>query len=199
MPRDQPAIHVYGTDHSPWVQAVMLTLELKQLEYSMTSSPGPRTMAAGAESKATGRSSPFTMPALWHGDDLVLYESLPIIKFLDREYPDPPLFEGFDEQQVQEHWQQFNAREYSNGLSPGCRLTQTVAAKCSTTRSCARPAGGTFASGTSGASWSTRTPPSWRGSAPRSAGLSSRSGCTVSSPWRGRRSQMRPAPTPLSR
>ena len=109
MPRDQPAIHVYGTDHSPWVQAVMLTLELKQLEYSMTSSPGPLTMAAGAESKATGRSSPFTMPALWHGDDLVLYESLPIIKFLDREYPDPPLFEGFDEQQVQEHWQQFSA------------------------------------------------------------------------------------------
>ena len=109
MPRDQPTIHVYGTDHSPWVQAVMLTLELKQLEYSMTSSPGPRTMAAGAESKATGRSSPFTMPALWHGDDLVLYESLPIIKFLDREYPDPPLFEGFDEQQVQEHWQQFSA------------------------------------------------------------------------------------------
>lgn len=55
--RDQPAIHVYGTDHSPWVQAVMLTLELKQLEYSMLSTPGPKTMAAGAASTETGRST----------------------------------------------------------------------------------------------------------------------------------------------
>ena len=56
MARDQPAIHVYGTDHSPWVQAVMLTLELKQLEYSMLSTPGPKTMAAGAASTARSTS-----------------------------------------------------------------------------------------------------------------------------------------------
>ena len=40
---DQPVIHVYGTDHSPWVQSVVLTLEAKQLKYTFLSSPGPST------------------------------------------------------------------------------------------------------------------------------------------------------------
>ena len=49
------------------------------------------------------------MPALWHGDDVCLYESLPIIKFLNDRYPDPPLFAGLTPQQVAAHWQQFDA------------------------------------------------------------------------------------------
>ena len=101
---DQPHIHVYGTDHSPWVQAVMLTLELKGLEYSMTSSPGPRTMKAGGKSDQA--ESEFTMPALWHGETC-LYESLEIIRFLDERYPDPPLFAGVEPAEASAHWQQF--------------------------------------------------------------------------------------------
>ena len=101
---DQPRIHVYGTDHSPWVQAVMLTLELKNLEYSLTSSPGPRTMSAGGN--ADHAESAFTMPALWHGETCI-YDSFEIIRFLDAEYPDPPLFAGIEPAQASAHWQQF--------------------------------------------------------------------------------------------
>ena len=31
-----PNIHVYGANHSPWVQAVLLTLHMKNLKYSLS-------------------------------------------------------------------------------------------------------------------------------------------------------------------
>ena len=34
-----PNIQLYGNNHSPWVQAVMMGLHQKQMEYSRTATP----------------------------------------------------------------------------------------------------------------------------------------------------------------
>ena len=90
---------VYGVDHSPWVQAVLLGLEVKGLSYSLFGAPGPETIR---ESSKQGIKSVITMPALWY-NGACFFDSYIILRMLDDKHPEPPLFpEGGDD--AEEDW-----------------------------------------------------------------------------------------------
>ena len=92
-----PNIHVYGANHSPWVQAVLLTLHMKNLKYSLSSLLDPLTFI---ESVKQGVPSPVRMPALWYNGKCY-YESANIIAFLDETHPQTPqLFKNENEEEV---------------------------------------------------------------------------------------------------
>ena len=92
-----PNIHVYGANHSPWVQAVLLTLHMKNLKYSLSSLLDPLTFI---ESVKQGVPSPVRMPALWYNGKCY-YESANIIAFLEEMHPQtPPLFQNENEEEV---------------------------------------------------------------------------------------------------
>lgn len=76
-------------DHSPWTQAVLLCLHVKKVKYTLTSAPGPAVIVANIRHK---QMSPILMPILFYNAEVIV-ESLEILKFLDRKYPDiSPLF-----------------------------------------------------------------------------------------------------------
>jgi glutathione S-transferase len=81
-----PNIHIYGVNQSPWVQAVLLTLHMKRLKYSLASLLHPQTIL---ESYRQGKSSPIHMPAMWY-DGECIYETTNIIEFLDAKHPQTP-------------------------------------------------------------------------------------------------------------
>ena len=83
------AIQLYWGSGSPFVWRVMLTLEVKGLAYEskqLEFSKGEHKAPAYLRLNARGK-----VPTLKDGD-FVLYESLAIMSYLDRKYPDPPLF-----------------------------------------------------------------------------------------------------------
>jgi glutathione S-transferase len=83
------AIELYWSSGSPFAWRVMLTLELKGLEYEsrlLELSKGEHKSPAFLRLNPRGK-----VPALKDGD-FVLTESLAIMSYLDRKRPDPPLF-----------------------------------------------------------------------------------------------------------
>jgi glutathione S-transferase len=83
------AIELYWGSGSPFAWRVMLTLEVKGLIYEsklLEFSKGDHKTSAYLRLNPRGK-----VPTLKDGD-FVLYESLAIMSYLDRKYPDPPLF-----------------------------------------------------------------------------------------------------------
>lgn len=83
------AIELYWGSGSPFAWRVMLTLEVKGLKYEsklLEFSKGDHKKPEYLRLNPRGK-----VPTLKDGD-FVLYESLAIMAYLDRKYPDPPLF-----------------------------------------------------------------------------------------------------------
>ena len=83
------AIELYWGSGSPFAWRVMLTLEVKGLAYEsklLEFSKDEHKAPAYLQLNPRGK-----VPTLKDGD-FVIYESLAIMSYLDRKYPDPPLF-----------------------------------------------------------------------------------------------------------
>jgi glutathione S-transferase len=83
------AIELYWGSGSPFAWRVMLTLEVKRLKYEsklLEFSKGENKAPAYLQLNPRGK-----VPTLKDGD-FVVYESLAIMNYLDRKYPNPPLF-----------------------------------------------------------------------------------------------------------
>src|SRR5919109_150336 len=83
------AIELYWGSGSPFAWRAMLTLEVKGLTYEsklLEFSKGDHKAPAYLQLNPRGK-----VPTLKDGE-FVLYESLAIMSYLDRKYPDPPLF-----------------------------------------------------------------------------------------------------------
>jgi glutathione S-transferase len=83
------SIELYWGSGSPFAWRVMLTLEVKGLAYEsklLEFSKDDHKAPAYLKLNPRGK-----VPTLKDGD-FVLYESLAIMSYLDRKYPDPPLF-----------------------------------------------------------------------------------------------------------
>ena len=83
------AIELYWGSGSPFAWRVMLTLEVKKLPYEsklLEFSKGDHKAPAYLKLNPRGK-----VPTLKDGD-FVLSESLAIMSYLDRKYPEPPLF-----------------------------------------------------------------------------------------------------------
>jgi len=83
------AIELYWGSGSPFAWRVMLTLEVKGLKYEsklLEFAKGEHKTPAYLQLNPRGK-----VPTLKDGD-FVLYESAAIMAYLDRKYPDPPLF-----------------------------------------------------------------------------------------------------------
>jgi glutathione S-transferase len=83
------AIELYWGSGSPFAWRVMLTLEIKKLPYEsklLQFSEGQNKTAEYLKLNPRGK-----VPTLKDGG-YVLYESLAIMAYLDRKYPEPPLF-----------------------------------------------------------------------------------------------------------
>ena len=105
-----PNVHIYGVNHSPWVQAVLLTLHMKRIKYSLASFLHPQTIL---ESYRQGISSPIRIPAMWY-DGECIYESTNIIEFLDAKHPKTPrLFNNTNEDVVAVNLQKVSTLFYS--------------------------------------------------------------------------------------
>src|SRR6266511_3681955 len=82
------AIKLYWGSGSPFAWRVMLTLEVKGLAYEsklLEFSKGEHKAADYLRLNPRGK-----VPTL-QDDDFVLYESLAIMTYLDRHYPEPPI------------------------------------------------------------------------------------------------------------
>ena len=83
------AIELYWGSGSPFAWRVMLTLEVKGLAYQsklLEFSKGEHKTPAYLQLNPRGK-----VPTL-KDDDFVIHESLAIMAYLDRKYPEPPLF-----------------------------------------------------------------------------------------------------------
>jgi len=83
------AIELYWGSGSPFAWRVMLTLEIKNLPYEsklLEFSKGEHKAPAYLKLNPRGK-----VPTLKDGD-FVVYESVAIMAYLDRKYPDPPIF-----------------------------------------------------------------------------------------------------------
>lgn len=83
------ALEVYWGSGSPFAWRVLLTLEVKKLAYDsklLEFSKGQHKSPEYLKMNPRGR-----VPTLKDGD-FVLYESLAIMSYLDRKYPDVPIF-----------------------------------------------------------------------------------------------------------
>ena len=83
------AIELYWGSGSPFAWRVMLTLEVKGLTYDsklLEFSKGEHKTPAYLRLNPRGK-----VPTLKDGE-FVVYESIAIMAYLDRKYPDPPLF-----------------------------------------------------------------------------------------------------------
>lgn len=79
-------IVVYGVPGSPFMRAVQMGLEEKQVPYRVQAmNPGESKSEAYLEKHPFGR-----IPAIEH-DDFILYETQAILRYIDAEFPEPPL------------------------------------------------------------------------------------------------------------
>lgn len=85
-----PIIHVYGSDHSPWTQSVLIFLEYKQLKYTLNTTPDLKSVI---HNKTNGNESLFQMPVL-HYNHEIISESIDINKFIHSKHPYPALNES---------------------------------------------------------------------------------------------------------
>jgi glutathione S-transferase len=83
------ALELYWGSGSPFAWRVMLTLEVKRLAYQST-----LLEFSKGDHKAAGflKLNPRGKVPLLKDDDFVLNESLAIMAYLDKKYPEPPLF-----------------------------------------------------------------------------------------------------------
>lgn len=95
MPTPQPELEIYWISGSPYSWRVLLTLEIKQLTYrsrlleaSKQEHKKPEILALNPRGR---------VPVLKQGD-FVLYESIAIMAYLDRQFPQPQLFRNGPEE-----------------------------------------------------------------------------------------------------
>jgi glutathione S-transferase len=101
------AIKLYWGSGSPFAWRVMLTLEIKGLAYEsklLEFSKGEHKAADYLRLNPRGK-----VPTL-QDDDFVLYESHAIMMYLDRRYPEPPIF-GSTPQETGLIWQSISETE----------------------------------------------------------------------------------------
>src|SRR3990167_4669598 len=115
------AIELYWGSGSPFAWRVMLTLEVKRLKYeskllefSKQEHKSPDYLRLNPRGK---------VPTLKDGD-FVLYESLAIMAYLDRKYPDPPLF-GRTPQETGAIWRAISEAE-SYLVGPGSQVGRAI-------------------------------------------------------------------------
>ena len=75
---NQAVITIYGVDHSPWVQAVIMSLELRKRAYRLVSCP---------PGWKTYRQYGFVMPICQWTDGTVTADSFTIVRELEKRYP----------------------------------------------------------------------------------------------------------------
>ncbi len=115
------ALELYWGSGSPFAWRVMLTLELKRLPYE-----SKLLEFSKEDHKSSGylRLNPRgKVPTLKDGD-FVLYESLAIMAYLDRKYPDPPIFGGTP-QETGQIWRSISETE-SYLVAPGSKLVVPI-------------------------------------------------------------------------
>jgi glutathione S-transferase len=109
------SIEIYWASGSPFAWRALLALEQKGLPYTshlLQFSKGDHKTPGYLEMNPRGK-----VPVLKDGD-LVLYESLAIMAYLDRQYPDPPLF-GSDARRAAAVWQRVAEQlSYVDSLLP---------------------------------------------------------------------------------
>ena len=115
------ALEIYWGSGSPFAWRVMLTLEVKRLPYE------PRLLEfSKGEHKSPGylKLNPRgKVPTLKDGD-FALYESLAIMSYLDRKYPDPPIF-GTTPQETGLIWREISETDSYLG-EPGAKIVRPV-------------------------------------------------------------------------
>jgi glutathione S-transferase len=111
------ALELYWGSGSPFAWRVMLTLEVKRLpyeskllEFSKEDHKSPAYLKLNPRGK---------VPTLKDGG-FVLYESLAIMAYLDRKYPDPPIF-GTTPQETGLIWRAISETE-SYLVAPGAKV-----------------------------------------------------------------------------
>jgi glutathione S-transferase len=111
------ALELYWGSGSPFSWRVMLTLELKRLPYESKLLEFSKEDHKSYEYlKLNPRGK---VPTLKDGD-FVLYESLAIMAYLDRKYPDPPIF-GETPQETGRIWRSISETD-SYVIPPGTKL-----------------------------------------------------------------------------
>lgn len=115
------ALEIYWGSGSPFAWRALLTLEVKRLKYeskllefSRQEHKAPDYLSLNPRGK---------VPTLKDGD-FVLYESLAIMAYLDRKYPDPPLF-GTTPQETGLIWRAISEAE-SYLVGPGSKVAMPV-------------------------------------------------------------------------
>lgn len=115
------ALQIYWGSGSPFAWRVMLTLEVKRLpyeskllEFSKEDHKSPAYLKLNPRGK---------VPTLKDGD-FVLYESLAIMAYLDRKYPDPPIF-GRTPQETGMIWRAISEAE-SYLVGPGKKVGMPI-------------------------------------------------------------------------
>ena len=115
------ALEVYWGSGSPFAWRVLLTLEVKRLTYQST-----LLEFSKGEHKASGflKLNPRGKVPVLKDDEFVLSESLAIMVYLDRKYPEPPLF-GTSAQETGLIWRAIMEME-SYVLSAGDKLVRPL-------------------------------------------------------------------------
>ena len=115
------ALEIYWGSGSPFAWRVMLTLEVKRLpyesrllEFSKEEHKSPGYLKLNPRGK---------VPTLKDGD-FALYESLAIMSYLDRKYPDPPIF-GTTPQETGLIWREISETDSYLG-DPGTKIVRPV-------------------------------------------------------------------------
>ena len=115
------ALELYWGSGSPFAWRVLLTLEVKRLKYeskllefSKEDHKSPGYLKLNPRGK---------VPTLKDGD-FVLYESLAIVAYLDRKYPEPPIF-GTTAQETGLIWRSISETE-SYLVPPGAKLAGPI-------------------------------------------------------------------------
>jgi glutathione S-transferase len=115
------ALELYWGSGSPFAWRVLLTLEVKRLPYEsrlLEFSKEDHKSAAYLKLNPRGK-----VPTLKDGD-FVLYESLAIMAYLDRKYPDPPIF-GKTPQETGMIWRVISETD-AYLLEPGSKVVTPI-------------------------------------------------------------------------
>lgn len=114
------AIELFWGSGSPFAWRVLLTLEAKKLSYDsklLEFSRGDHKSAEFLKLNPRGK-----VPCLRDGD-FVLYESIAMMAYLDRQYPDPPLF-GKSAEETGLIWRAISECEYL--ISAGDKVIRPI-------------------------------------------------------------------------
>jgi glutathione S-transferase len=91
-------LKIYGAPLSPFVRKTLLALELKEVEYELD------PVFPGSDDPAFRRMSPLgKIPALAH-DDFTISDSSIICRYLDRAFPDTPVYPSDPQAEARATW-----------------------------------------------------------------------------------------------